>query len=1005
MTKKRVQQIALPANFEIIGKKYLTFFLVLLLGVLYLSLKGGVYQSPAQTLSGRPPYALSDPQKPTSRENNDLIRTLAQTTGGTTDTTGSANNKVDELISDRYLTQLGLQSCAVEKVGGNFQRSGRNNIVTTASLEIPSFAWVNSDDPKGTQSSPWTPPCIVDLREDFSGTANWTKNYAVSGGIKFGGQMMSLPVDANGAVCIYNDFRAYGLQPLIKPTDFVRQYSVQYKTKSERDSAKKNLFEKFFGGIIRKKSDPSLYQYNVNKCSGNERIDTIYNGDTLASAQEVVVKPEQGDIQGELEQIVLPLLGAGMATSYRELAYEMNWAGYGNLRVIGRNRTGIKVTVTLKHYEDRNIAALKPGDNYTEKGNLVGEEKYEVYFPFGDYSRRAAGYLTNYFSDFGSASNIRSYNYYGTYNAAISRINANDLNASIGASGKKPFATIDSLLKDTSNLFYCADIDGLKSKLEQAYKDNTEAQALIRQINRTDCIDTSFTGEIDPTQQYLCDKGYLKGSLCANVKGGDPTTGEPALICKPNDYNNDIPNDFPLNNNGNNTGNNTANSTGNDVTVSSGNFANPVRTGYKTQGYSLTHPGIDWGVKVGTPVFTVAGGTVLYAGVATGASKQQLGLYASPNGGYGNVVMVQHGSYCSVYAHLNSINVNRGQVLGTGQQIGLSGSTGNSSGPHLHFELRKRCDGNINYEHSSFASQSTQFVDPTCFFAGNCQLNIPVTPTTPIPVVEAPQPEICTINPDITPVPIDPGTTTGGTVDFAALKEKILNVCKSPAQADALDSVTTSKSIIELSSSTRTNQGTFGANNIFELIERVANQTCVPQAKLASHLHIEYYGASDSKASADIRNIYNGKSDQTALKEPNICGCVGVGQFCPTTASTYYHPNGSRYNDVYECVVKASGMQYQYGQVLNPAYVGVSICGMATFLKAASGTGDTQCQAWVDAAQCAQNDRDFIRNSGQCPNRRATQSYFGSCVRSGGDAYCRNTAPGGVVYDTYLERL
>ncbi len=59
------------------------------------------------------------------------------------------------------------------------------------------------------------------------------------------------------------------------------------------------------------------------------------------------------------------------------------------------------------------------------------------------------------------------------------------------------------------------------------------------------------------------------------------------------------------------------------------------------------------------------------------------------SGSYGNEVVIQHsdGMY-SQYAHLSSLEVTTGQTVTGGQQIGLSGSTGNSTGPHLHFEVR-----------------------------------------------------------------------------------------------------------------------------------------------------------------------------------------------------------------------------------------------------------------------------------------------------------------------------
>jgi murein DD-endopeptidase MepM/ murein hydrolase activator NlpD len=63
------------------------------------------------------------------------------------------------------------------------------------------------------------------------------------------------------------------------------------------------------------------------------------------------------------------------------------------------------------------------------------------------------------------------------------------------------------------------------------------------------------------------------------------------------------------------------------------------------------------------------------------------------NGGYGNVVMIDHGNgYLTVYGHLSQINVTVCEGVASGQGIGLAGSTGNSTGPHLHFEIR--LDGN-----------------------------------------------------------------------------------------------------------------------------------------------------------------------------------------------------------------------------------------------------------------------------------------------------------------------
>lgn len=104
-------------------------------------------------------------------------------------------------------------------------------------------------------------------------------------------------------------------------------------------------------------------------------------------------------------------------------------------------------------------------------------------------------------------------------------------------------------------------------------------------------------------------------------------------------------------------------------------YGRPVG-GTLTQGYTGRHYGLDFGIPVGTPVKATMDGEVIFAGWH--------------NGGYGNLVILENGSYQTYYAHLSSIPVQVGQVVKAGNAIGLSGNTGNSTGPHLHYEVR--CD-------------------------------------------------------------------------------------------------------------------------------------------------------------------------------------------------------------------------------------------------------------------------------------------------------------------------
>jgi murein DD-endopeptidase MepM/ murein hydrolase activator NlpD len=112
-------------------------------------------------------------------------------------------------------------------------------------------------------------------------------------------------------------------------------------------------------------------------------------------------------------------------------------------------------------------------------------------------------------------------------------------------------------------------------------------------------------------------------------------------------------------------------------------LASPVPFSRQTSGFAVrlhpifktrqAHLGVDYAAPTGTPAMTVGDGVVSFAG---------------RQGGYGNVVKVRHGNgHETLYAHLNKIHVRQGQSVHKGQRIGDVGSTGWSTGPHLHFEF------------------------------------------------------------------------------------------------------------------------------------------------------------------------------------------------------------------------------------------------------------------------------------------------------------------------------
>lgn len=110
----------------------------------------------------------------------------------------------------------------------------------------------------------------------------------------------------------------------------------------------------------------------------------------------------------------------------------------------------------------------------------------------------------------------------------------------------------------------------------------------------------------------------------------------------------------------------------------------PAR-GYRTRGFGMKydpftgykrfHGGIDIGNKTGTPIYATADGVVQSTGIA---------------GDFGKLITINHGyGYKTRYGHLSKIKVKRGQKILRGDLIGLMGSTGYSTGPHLHYEVIK----------------------------------------------------------------------------------------------------------------------------------------------------------------------------------------------------------------------------------------------------------------------------------------------------------------------------
>ena len=126
-----------------------------------------------------------------------------------------------------------------------------------------------------------------------------------------------------------------------------------------------------------------------------------------------------------------------------------------------------------------------------------------------------------------------------------------------------------------------------------------------------------------------------------------------------------------------------AGSAGASVVLGNGTFTHPCPGGYISSGFgyrtqpiagaSTNHKGIDFAAATGTPIYAAAAGTVISAGYA---------------GKAGNLLVVSHGNgLLTYYMHCNAIYVSAGQKVSRGQNVAAVGTTGNSTGPHLHFQV------------------------------------------------------------------------------------------------------------------------------------------------------------------------------------------------------------------------------------------------------------------------------------------------------------------------------
>ena len=202
-------------------------------------------------------------------------------------------------------------------------------------------------------------------------------------------------------------------------------------------------------------------------------------------------------------------------------------------------------------------------------------------------------------------------------------------------------------------------------------------------------VEVTKTNGVEVSRQTIAEKVLKEPKIKVIAYG----TKKRPVVTKPttNSGSSTNGNSSSSTNSGSSTGGNSSSSTNNGSSnngttsskpnASSGKFIHPLKgAGRLSSGYGSRwgsfHKGVDYAAPAGTPIYASAAGQVIYSGYNSG--------------GYGKLIIIDHGNgYQTYYAHCSSLYVNVGTNVSQGQHIAAVGSTGDSTGNHIHFEIRK----------------------------------------------------------------------------------------------------------------------------------------------------------------------------------------------------------------------------------------------------------------------------------------------------------------------------
>jgi|GEM_PF-4655777 len=954
------------------------------------------------------------------------------------ETINFTNNKDAGLI-DRTRS---LGSCETSKKQTrtvNKPITGTTDKSYTYVVEYSLGDWMNSNSLEGTTNSPFTPPCLVDSRDNADNNINFANQYSLDFyATNISGEMNSIAGVANGLVCLATSTR--DISQKYSATQLSSGILNKFSTSEEYSVAQRAAVADSI--VLPKKSLPDFNKVfqKENLCKGE--ITSLYNSDIATTGEQILDSDP-----GEIYNLNIPLGKEILAKAYKDEGYQLTSLGAIGHKIIHRNKAGIYARVLKNTYEGKlPILSYMPNPypELTTPGsgikfqqrlaiggvNQLQQETKSFYFPWLGQIRQMHLRITNLLNNVSA----KPYNPDTTFNTQVQPLLSaaanNGLNASYTNGGE--VKTVKEKLKEVLtfdlNILYCPQTDSVKNTLEILKNSGTVSKADYDEfaylVDHTDCVSQDITAA-DPLQEYLCSQNLVELIYCQGTKyypkelldkpivpEPDPVVIEPPLACIPAPTTSLPAIASPTPGFG----------VVEDVIRAAVNFIKPINSGARSTVISANHPGIDWATnKRYYPLYAIGNCSVVFAGVTTGESSEKYSMWSSVDGGYRNEGLGGFGrgillncplangqSVYPAYAHLSEIKesiLNGSQTtVSIGEQIGMSGNSGNSSGAHLHFELRKS-GGKVPYRYSG--NNDPNYYDPTCLLYGTCIFQGSGEGAAQPPVSGPVQ--ICTpVSP--TPVPSNPSNPTLPVVNlpynitspFTSATQVVTTKCDAYSSLTAPGRVTQKDlAVLNLSYNQGAMTGTRSLGDINKIIKTIATQTCVPAEKLAAHIQAESYGtnASPTNPNAKLEKRYNGTIDQTRNNTPNICGCVGPGQFCPGTISAYFAPGGHSYSAVRSCMRGLGFTEADLGtdaepRVINASMVGASLCATAVKLKNDSRTGETSCQSWTDVPACSSySNSEITANRDQCPLYASSRAYLGSCNGAAVyKAYCNQTA-------------